>query len=386
MAVDKAALTIIISLWYSNSMTRVYEYRLRPNKQQGQRLQGLLDSTRALYNQCLEEVINHYKKTGKHLNRFAQDKCHGVKEHPDLPAVLVDKVLDRVHRSFDNFFRGIKSSKHIGFPRFKSYHRWRSFEFRDVTHRIDGSYFLAGRSLGKIRTIVHRPVEGDFKFARIVKRPSGWYVQCVCDVDEQPLPTRDSAVGLDMGITYLLADSNGMVAENPKWYRSSLKTLAHAQKILSRKKKGSNRRRKQAKLVARHHERITNRRKDALHKLSRQYIDRYQTIVIEDLQPSNMVRNHNLAMSIADASWGMLRNMLAYKAESAGRQLIAINPRYTSQQCSKCGEYVQKALSVRTHICPHCGYVANRDVNAACNILRRGLGEAVGECLQWQTR
>mgnify|MGYP001566260139 CR=1 FL=1 len=367
-------------------MLKVFEYRLRPNGKQEQRLNDLLQATRHMYNHCLEELILHYKETGKHLNRFAQDKRHGVKEHPDIPAVVVDKVIARIHRSFENFFRGVKNGERIGFPRFKSYNRWRSFEFRDATHRIEGSYFLAGRSLGRIRTIVHRHLEGEFKYARIVRRPSGWYVQCVCEVEPSPLPKNDNAVGLDMGITYLLADSDGVVTENPKWYRSSLKMLAHAQKSLSRKKKGSNRRRKQVGVVARHHERIANRRKDCLHKLSRQYVDSNQTIVVEDLQPSNMVKNHHLAMSIMDASWGMLRNMLAYKAECAGRQFIAVNPRYTSQMCSKCGEYVQKALSVRTHVCPHCGYVANRDVNAARNIKQRGLDEAVGECLQWQTR
>ena len=125
--------------------------------------------------------------------------------------------------------------------------------------------------------------------------------------------------------------------------------------------------------MARIHERITNQRKDMLHKASHHYVKHYQTIVIEDLKPANMVRNHCLAFSIADASWGMLRQYLENKAESAGRQVIAVAPHYTSQKCSQCGEYVQKSLSVRTHVCPFCGYVADRDHNAARNILQRGL-------------
>ena len=131
--------------------------------------------------------------------------------------------------------------------------------------------------------------------------------------------------------------------------------------------------RKPSRSVARTHERITNQRKDTLHKASHHYVKHYQTIAIEDLKPANMVRNHCLAFAIADASWGMLRQYLENKAENAGRKVIAVAPHYTSQKCSQCGEYVQKSLSVRTHVCPHCGYIADRDENAARNILQRGL-------------
>ncbi len=118
--------------------------------------------------------------------------------------------------------------------------------------------------------------------------------------------------------------------------------------------------------------------KDSMHKASRYYVDRYQTTVIEDLHVANMVRNHQLAFAIADASWGMLRQFLEAKAESAGRQVIAVRPHYTSQKCSQCGTYVEKSLSVRTHVCPHCGYIADRDENAARNILQRGLQVLAG--------
>ena len=119
---------------------------------------------------------------------------------------------------------------------------------------------------------------------------------------------------------------------------------------------------------------IANQRKDALHKLSRRYVKQYQTIVIEDLHPANMVKNHSLAQAISDSSWGRLRAYLSYKAEEAGRRVEAVAPHYTSQKCSRCGEYVEKSLSVRTHMCPHCGYVADRDVNAALNILQARTG------------
>jgi putative transposase len=226
---------------------------------------------------------------------------------------------------------------------------------------------------GRIRVIVHRPMVGTFKFARIVLRPSGWYVQCICETSPEPLPKKENAVGLDMGIRYLVADSNGYIVDNPKHGRKSAKKLAHAQRKLAKCKKGSNRRKKAKKIVARTHERIANQRKDTLHKASHQYIKHYQTIAIEDLKPANMVQNHWLAFSIADASWGMFRQFLENKAESAGRQVIAVAPHYTSQKCSQCGEYVQKSLSVRTHLCPFCGYIADRDANAARNILHAGM-------------
>jgi len=218
--------------------------------------------------------------------------------------------------------------------------------------------------------VAHRPLEGSFRFARIVKRPSGWYLQCVCAVEPKPLPDNGTAVGLDMGITYLVADSEGNTTENPRAYKRSLERLAKAQQVVSRRVKGSRRRRKAVRNVARIHERVANQRKDALHKVSRRYINQYHTIVVEDLQPANMLKNHSLAQAISDSAWSMLRAYLSYKAEEAGRVVEAVPPQFTSQKCSRCGEYVQKSLSVRTHICPHCGFVADRDVNAAMNIVQ----------------
>jgi putative transposase len=350
---------------------KAFEYRMRPNGKQQFALRTVLRGTRAMYNEGLQELINHYRETGKALNRFAHDKAHNKARHPDLPAVLVDTTLDRLHRSFAHFFRGIKTGQRIGFPRFKGANRWHSIPFRDAGNCLDGTDFKAGKVCGgRIRVVLHRPLEGTFKCARIIKRPSGWYLQCVCEADPMPLPVLTNAVGLDMGITYTVADSDGGFVRNPKHLPSSAERLARAQRRLARCQTGSNRRKKAARAVARIHEKIGNQRKDFLHKLSRKYVNVYQTIVIEDLRPANLVRNHGLARSISDASWGMLRQLLTSKAESAGRQLVAVPPHYTSQKCSQCGEVVQKSLSVRTHLCPHCGFFADRDTNAAMNILQ----------------
>lgn len=362
-------------------MNKIFEYRLRPKKAQESCLVQVLIGTRCMYNAALEEWKRHFSETGKYLHIYDQDKKYNKETYPDLPAVVVDQTLKRLHRALTRFFSFRREGRTCGFPRFKSSQQWNSIEFRDAGNALRDRYFHAGKLLGgNIRTVVHRPLEGVFKFARIVKRPSGWYLQCICEIEPQLLESTGKAIGLDMGIKVLLADSDGGLVENPQHLKAGLKTLAHAQRNLSRKQKGSHRCKKQARIVARHHERISNHRKDYLHKVSRRYVNQYDTIVVEDLNIAGMVRNHHLARAIVDASWNELRQMLAYKAENAGRRFIAVPAHYTSQRCSGCGGYVEKSLSVRTHVCTFCGLIEDRDVNAAKNILRKGLDEAIADC------
>ena len=365
----------IVTIRYNALMERMFEYRMRPNRAQETALLKVLAASRRLYNNALAEWKAQFEATGTYLNIYDQDKRYNKTTYPDVPAVVTDQVMKRLHRALTAFFKARKEGHDVGFPRFKPAQRWNSIEFRNGPNHLEGRYFKAPRQCGgRIRVHVHRPLAGQFRFARIVKRPSGWYLQCVCAVAAQPLPENDRAVGLDLGITYLVADSDGHTIENPRAYKRSLERLANAQQRLSRHQKGSRRRRKAARQVAHIHEQIANQRKDALHKVSRKYVNQYQTIVIEDLQPANMVKNHSLAQAISDSSWGMLRQYLTYKAEEAGREIEAVPPHFTSQRCSRCGEYVQKSLSVRTHICRLCGFVADRDVNAAINILQARTG------------
>jgi len=362
-------------------MNKVFEYRLRPNRVQEQSLLGVLSGTRQMYNDALAEWKEYLNTTGKYLSLYTQDRGYNKETYPDLPAVVVDQVLKRLHRALDRFFKSRKQGKPCGFPRFKNAERWHSIEYRDATNALHGRYFSAGKLCGgKIRTVVHRPLEGVFKFARIIQRSSSWYLQCVCEVEPQSLGPTNKAIGLDMGLKSLVADSDGNTAPHPSHLKSELKNLAHSQKLLSRKTKGSHRCKKQARVVARRHERIANRRKDTLHKLARKYVNEYDMIVVEDLNIAGMVQNHHLSRAILDASWSMFRQLLAYKAENAGRKFVAVSPHFTSQKCSECGEHVEKSLSVRTHVCPFCGYTDDRDVNAAKNILRKGLDEAIADC------
>src|SRR5258708_2148309 len=161
---------------------RTFEYRLRPNRIQEQTLMSVLIASRKMYNACLEELITHYKETGTYMHLYEQDKRHGKDAHPDLPAVVVDTTLKRLHRSFTNFFRGLKEGHKVGFPRFKSANAWNTIQFRDATSAPKGNYFHAPKLCGgRIHFVLHRPLEGTFKFSRIVLRPSGCYLQCICE-------------------------------------------------------------------------------------------------------------------------------------------------------------------------------------------------------------
>lgn len=361
-------------------MIRTYEFRLRPTKLQEDALWLQLRLTRELYNQGLQELVEHYGKTKKHINLFAHGKLHGLKQHPLIHSHIVDTTLKRLHRSFENFFRRCKQgAKEKGFPRFKSSNRWHSLQFRDsVSNYVSDNYFIAPKKCGgRIRFNRHRDIEGIQKHSIILHRMSGWYLQVVCEVDDKSklLPKTGKFIGLDFGLKSLVTDSDGNKVENPRYLKWSLKKLAILQQRAAKKKKGSNRRKKAVRLIVRHYERISNRRKDYLHKTARKIVNENDIICLEDLRIDGMVHGYaSVSRAVYDASWSMLRQMIEVKAESAGREVIAVPPQYTSQKCSSCGELVQKSLSERTHCCPHCGYTDCRDTNAAKNILRLGLG------------
>src|SRR5262249_41625820 len=188
----------------------------------------------------------------------------------------------------------------------------------------------------------------------------------------QSLPLTGTETGVDVGLKVFLATADEDTVENPRHYRMTEKRLAKAQRRVSRRKKGSNRRRKAKQLLARKHQKVRRQRWDFHHKTALMLARAYDTIYIEDLRVANMVRNHHLAKSISDAGWSQFRTTLEYKAACAGKQVVAVPAQYTSQDCSGCGERVEKSLSVRTHVCPSCGLVRDRDQHAASNLQWRG--------------
>jgi putative transposase len=231
------------------------------------------------------------------------------------------------------------------------------------------------KKLGRfLRIKLHRPIVGKPKTVYLVHRADGhWYALIACETEPQhehlPNTCEHPDIGIDVGLKSFLTDSEGTTVPNPRYLRTAQRTLRRKQRQLCRRKKESRRRRKAARNVAKTHLKISRQRRDHHFKVARHYTESYHHIAVEDLAILNMVKNHHLAKSIMDASWGQFLAILSAKAASAGHEVIRVNPRFTSQKCHQCGEIVQKSLSVRTHVCPFCSYVADRDVNAAKNIL-----------------
>ena len=345
---------------------KVIEYKLYPNRTYLARLEFTLEQARLLYNEALEQRITHWKEHQKGLNYYDQAKFFKGK-YP-ISAMLTQCVLRRLDTTYRRFFK--KSS---GFPRFKAKNRFRSIDIRQwgLNASLKEGKLRYDKML--IKTSHHRDVEGIPKTGRIVKRADGWYLQIICEVNNQPPKTKiETAIGLDMGLTYLVADSEGNTIQAPKMFRKTEAKLAKQQRILSRRVKGSNGRRKAREIVAKTHLKISRQRKDFLHKVSHKYAQ-YDLIAVEKLNIKGMLKHHHLAKSISDASWNMLLRLIRYKAENAGSYFVEVHPRYTSQKCSGCGAMVQKSLSVRTHICPECSLIIDRDHNASLNILRLGM-------------
>lgn len=358
---------------------RTFEYRLYPNKEQRHLLLQCLRESRAIYNDMLEIVKAQYEQDATFPGKYDLEAAFkGQGEH--VPATTVQMLADRLSKSLKRF---LAAKKHdiagIGFPRFKKPNRWHSIQLRqygkDCYLHEDNKHLVVPKKIGHFLKIkLHRPIEGKPKTVHLVHRADGhWYALIVC-VTEPHLehPASECShphIGIDVGLKVFLTDSEGHTVENPRFYRTSQKTLRRKQRALCRRKKGSKRRRKAASNVAKTHLKINRQRRDHHFKITRRYAEQYQMIVVEDLQITNLVKNPHLSKSILDASWGTFLTILEDKAARAGHRVIRVNPRFTSQKCHQCGEIVQKSLSVRTHLCPFCGFVADRDVNAAKNIL-----------------
>ncbi len=360
---------------------RTFEYRLYPNKEQSRKLMACLIESRHLYNEMLAASKEHYEQTDKFLMKYDLTARFRGRGGQHVPASTVQMLADRLDKAFKRFFAMRELGEQGGFPRFKKPNRWHSIQLRqyktDFSLDPDGKHLSIPKKLGgSIKIKLHRPIEGTPKTAHLVLRADGhWYALIVCETETQnehsPSMCEHPDIGIDVGLLSFLTDSEGNTVANPRYYRKSQATLRRKQRTISRRKKGSKRRRKASKSAAQTHLKIARQRRDFHFKVAKQYTEQYHHIAVENLNIDGMVKNHHLSKSITDASWGAFLDILTTKAESAGHEVIRVNPCYTSQKCFRCGEIVQKSLSVRTHICPHCGNVEDRDVNAAKNILKR---------------
>ncbi|MCE7743854.1 MAG: IS200/IS605 family element transposase accessory protein TnpB [Candidatus Heimdallarchaeota archaeon] len=376
-----------------DAMNKAYKFRLYPNKEQEKVFNETLETCRRLYNHFLwerkttyeeEKAENLSKEERTKFNKYTQQyKLPEMKKEnhylKKAPAIVLQDVSHRVHTSFQNFFRRVKNGdEKPGYPKFKKYHEYNSFTYNGAqTFSFrEGKLYLTKFGLVKIK--IHRiiPENAELKICAIIREIDKWYASIIIEYENKlgkPELDSNKAVGIDLGINYLAVLSNGEFFENPKWLKQYEKRLAQLHRNHSRKKKGSENKRKSAKEIARLHKKISNKKKDHYHKVTADIVDRFDYIVFEDLKIKNMVKNKHLAKSISDVSWYMFRLMIENKAKEKGKIVVLIDPKYTSQNCSNCGVKVEKSLAVRTHKCPECGLVIDRDLNAAINILNKGL-------------
>ncbi|GHO79200.1 transposase [Ktedonobacter sp. SOSP1-85] len=385
------------------SSLKSYKFRLYPTRTQTEKLEWTLARCCELYNAALQERREMYTYTGKGTTYNAQAmQLPEIKEireeYKQIHSQVLQDVLRRVDKAFKAFFKRVKVGKR-GFPRFQGRNHYESFCYPQAGFSLENGRLELSK-IGHVKIKLHRKVHGTIKTCTLKREGACWYVCFSCEVESVPrTPYTDEAVGIDLGISKLATLSTGDVIENPKHYRQAEKRLAKAQQALSRKKRGSKRRKKAVQRVARLHRKVRNQRNDYLHQWSRRLVDTYETIVFEDIAPTNLSRRarprqdeetgkylpngasakSGLNKSILDAGWSQFIAFCEYKAENAGTvQVAKVDPRMTSQVCSGCGSVVKKELSERWHSC-ECGTELDRDHNASINIKHRWLGRSLQE-------
>jgi putative transposase len=379
------------------SRSRNYKFLLQPTRRQLAAIECLRELQRELYNAALEERRGSWKWNQRSVSYFDQ-----TKELTQLRSVRPDTLafgvtvcrgtLMRLDRAIQGFFRRCNAGEKPGFPRFKGPGSFVSLQWNDTKGwALDET---AGRlcGIGKVKVHLHRCIKGTPKTITIRREGKRYWVsfQCV-DVPAESLPATGKSIGIDLGVGCLVATSDGQLIEGPQFGKRGHAGLEKAQRDLATKVSGSKNREKAKQRVAAHHRRMANRRRDFAHQVSRRLVNGHDLIVYEDLKITNMTRRPKprpdqqggyapngarakagLNRSINDAGWGNFRAMIDYKAESAGREVIAVDPRNTSRTCSGCGHVSAGNRHGAVFRCQNCGHEAHADVNAAENILRAG--------------
>jgi putative transposase len=358
---------------------KTFCYRLYPSKAQARLLEETRETCRRFYNDCLAERRDGYEKDKRTVGKFEQLRRVKERKAANLYAAKVHShilqvVVTDLDRAFQAFFRRVKAGETPGYPRFKGRHRFDSFGLKEYGNgfKIDGRR-LKVSGIGRIVVRWHRPIEGTVNTVRIVRKADGWYACFACEVEPKPLPSTGAAIGIDVGVASLITTSEGEKTPHPGWYREGQRKLRVLQRRVARKKKGGHRRRKAVAALKRHHQHVSNRRKDFLNNLAHDLVQSYDIIGLEEIRISNLVRNRHLATSILDAGWGYLVAHLTHKAVEAGREVILVNPAYTSKTCSGCGAIFENLTLSDRHVTCSCGVSLDRDHNAAINILKAAL-------------
>ncbi|WP_424103667.1 RNA-guided endonuclease InsQ/TnpB family protein [Moorena producens] len=384
-------------------MRSAYQYRLRLTKKQVAKIEKWLDMLRCQYNYLLADRFNWYEQNRCSINSCPLT-CHlpHLRNNPDyfdqkktLPELkksrpwyadihsqVLQDCVKRVDLSFKRFLKGDCNGNRSGKPRFKSKNRYRSFTFPSLPKDPISGNILTLPKFGKVKVIYHRPIPDGFKVktATITRKADGYYVTLSIQDDSVPniIPIDSVAnpVGIDMGLKSFLAKSDGTEVPIPQYYRKAQKRLKKIQKAVSRSKKGSNNRKKAILKLGKAHKKVADTRKNFHFKTAIELLDNHDLVAHEKLNIKGLAKTR-MAKSVLDAGWGQFLSILSVKAKNAGLITKAVNPRNTSQNCSNCGKKVPKKLKDRIHSCPHCGYVEDRDINAAKNILKLAVGHPV---------
>ena len=375
-------------------MIRTYRFRIYPDSAQIHTLESSLNLSCELYNAMLQQRIYAYRSKKKVNYRTQQNEIPDIKkmfpEYKSMHSLVIQDVVHRVDKAFDNFFRRIserKNGKNIkaGFPRFKSRDRYSSITYTQSGFRIldNGHVWLS--KIGEIRMFMHRSITGDIRTLSVKRdRVGDWFITVTAETLKEESTSPDTVseqhtepirpIGTDLGLKSIITTSDDIHIEPPKYLRRMEKRLKKAQRQLSKKKKGSVKWNKARKKVAKINRKIERQRDDFSHKTSNDLVRDHDLIVFEDLNINGMIRNHNLAKSITDAGWNKIIQYTTYRAESAGKMVILVDPKQTSQECSQCGNIKKDLkLSDRIYHCNVCGLTIDRDLNAAINVLRRGM-------------
>ena len=353
---------------------KAYKYRIYPNTEQKVFFAKCFGCVRFFYNKSLSDMNDIYKSTGKMKNitpASYKDDYPFLKEVDSL--ALANAQLNR-NTAFKSFF-----SHKSGFPKYKCKRNDQSYTTNNQgsVKISDNHRYISIPKCSMVRIKMHRSFEGNIKSITVSRTTDNkYYISLLVETEIEQLEPSKKMIGLDLGIKDLIVDSNGKKYKNHKYLTKSLEKIAKEQRKLSKMVKGSNNRNKQRIKIARLHKKIQNQRNDYLHKLSRSIIDENQVIALEDLKVKDMEHKNELARNITDASWSRLVAMLLYKANWYGRKVIKVPNNYPSSQlCSICGykNSITKSLNIRKWVCPECGTVHDRDVNAAKNILSKGI-------------
>lgn len=371
-----------------------YKFEIFPTEEQKQTLHRWINLCCMQYNSALLDKQRAYKTSKQSLGKkeLSAILTESKKRYPflkEVPSQPLLETIDRLLKAYDKFFR-----KEANYPKLKSpkdYHsitftqfgiekRYQKYKGKPILRTVRHAVSLGRKGclliskLGEVKVNWHRKLDGKVRQVTIKRQNDRFFVIFTIEKKEKIKHTHPFyAVGIDMGISKYAVLSNGIEVKNPRHLLKTEKKLKKAQQKLSRKQYGSKNWHKQLQKVRKLHMKVANQRKDFLHKLSYHITKRFKYVFVEDLNIKNMAKNRKLAKHIYDAGWGMFRNLLAYKCERYGEKLMKVKPHYTSVACSNCGNHVKKSLSVRTHICPKCGYVGDRDHNASINILNKGL-------------